>query len=728
MRRLYKQNTFFGARTSLARRLFLAIIKMTSTLSTAARTSRLLFCMRMFQKKNFTIRWFGVFTAFLLLVLSTGSLLAQTNAERFYYFQGKRIALDVNPRLVAVRFDANTSLDTQRNLAESAGDIENFDARVQAPAGGMVFLPVRTGRDPIGTANRLNAQPGVRFASPVYDADALQLAETDEFLVRFKANLSAAQIANFNSGQNASLVRPLPYSDRVQILRPGTNSTRSARELANAYVEAGMVDFAEPNFVLRETKPRDIAPQTAELTPAVPNDSNFGLEWGLQNTRQFLGATAGADINAANAWGVTQGATGIKIAIIDEGIDASHPELAGKVLTGYNSLLHSSNTAPKSGDYHGTAVAGVAAANSNNAAGIAGVCWFCQILPVKVAERDAQGNWTATFESLASGIDWAWQNGADVLNNSWTATFSDSILTSIVNARTAGRGGKGSTIIFASGNTNASTVSFPASLNSYVIAVGASNWCDQRKTATNNPCNNNNASWGSNYGSALDLVAPGEAIYTTCNVGQCATNSYIYLSGTSLAAPFVSGAVGLLYSLNPNLTPDKVQQVLQNGAKDIGATGKDSETGSGRLDAYQSIAQLYNLSISVTDNQTFVRPGDTIVYTISYANTGTTAMGAPVINVTVPAHTTYLSSSPAFAAQGGGIYKLGLGTLAGNTTGSATFRVQVQAGVSGQKIIFNTSISGAFPESNTTDNTASHTTLGIQSQNYLPLISSGHAP
>lgn len=710
-------------RAGLAQSSHVTIIEGTGTLSAAARTSRRLFCTRMLHQLFLALRTFGVLAAFLLILLLPPPLLAQSGAGRFYYYQGTRIPLNVNPRLVAVRFVAGTPLETQRLLTEGAGDIENFDTRVESPVGGVVFLPVRAGSNAIDAVARLNAQPGIAWASPVYDAGAMQLAETDEFLARFKTNLSTAAIASFNQTQGVAIARPLAYSERVLVLKPNAGNPRTARELANAYVEAGVVDFAEPNFILRETTPRDIAPQAAQLAPVVPNDSNFGLEWGLQNTRQFFGAVAGADINAVNAWSITQGASSIKIAVIDEGVDASHPELAGKVLTGYNSLDETNNTTPRIGDYHGTAVAGVAAANSNNGSGIAGTCWFCQILPVKVAERDANGNWTATTESLASGIDWAWQNGADVLNNSWTMTApSDTVQLAIINARFSGRGGKGSTIIFASGNENQSSVPFPASLNSYVIAVGASNWCDQRKTPTNNACNNNNASWGSNYGSALDLVAPGEAIYTTCNVGQCSNSSYVYLSGTSLAAPFVSGTVGLLYSLNPNLTPDQVQQILQKGAKDIGAPGIDTETGYGRLDAYRAIKRLYNLSIGVTDNRTLASPDDTLVYTISYANTGITAMGSTVITATLPAHTTYVSSTPAFAAQGGGIYKLNLGTLAGNTTGSAAFRVKLQPDAAGQKIIFNTSIGGAFPEFKMRDNAASDITFGILSQIDLPFI------
>lgn len=450
---------------------------------------------------------------------------------------------------------------------------------------------------------------------------------------------------------------------------------------------------------------------------------------GLEKYAPVQGSQANADINATNAWGVTQGATAIKIAVIDEGVDDTHSDLNGQVLLGYNSLNGSNNTTPKTNDHHGTGIAGVAAAKSNNGTGIAGVCWFCKILPVKVAERDSQGNWTATVASLSSGIDWAWQNGADVLNNSWTMnSFSDTVQTAIINARFAGRGGKGSTVLFASGNENVSTVAFPASLNSYVIAVGASNWCDQRKTATNTPCNNGNSSWGSNYGSALDVVAPGEAIYTTCNGNQCTNGTYTYIAGTSLSTPFVSGIAGLLYSVNPNLTPDKVQQAIQNGAKDIGAAGKDAETGYGRVDAYRTLAALYNLSVTVADTKQFARTNEIVPYTLTYANTGATAMSNVVLSVTLPTNTTYVSSTPTFAAQGGGVYTLNLGTLASNQTGNVTFRVQVQPGAAGQKITLNAAISGTFPESNTVDNSTSDTFLVSKSELFLPIIRRGSSP
>ncbi|OQY98662.1 MAG: hypothetical protein B6D41_02195, partial [Chloroflexi bacterium UTCFX4] len=149
---------------------------------------------------------------------------------------------------------------------------------------------------------------------------------------------------------------------------------------------------------------------------------------------------------------------------------------------------------------------------------------------------------------------------------------------------------------------------------------------------------------------------------------------------------------------------------------------RDNETGYGRLDAYKSIAQLFNLSVSVTDNRALARVGEKLTYTLAYANTGSAAINNVVLQVTLPAHTTYFNSTPAFTPQGGGVYTLNLGMLASNATGSVTLRAQTQPSSAGQKMTLNATIASSFPEANTADNVAADTTLGIQSQNYLPLI------
>lgn len=648
---------------------------------------------------------------------------AQSPPVYFYYYEGARVALDLNPTLVAVRFKPDTTAAARRDAARATGELDDFDGGADLPFAAPAFVPVRTGGNPHTAIQKLKQRAEVQAAGLVFQfPDGAQYGETDEFIARFKPSVAPQDVIRFNQSNDVELAREQPFSNGTLILRPRAGNPHNARALANAYVEAGKVEFAEPNFVMRLPRLRGANPPSpAPATPIVPNDPSFDLQWWLKNTRQFYGSIAGADINAPNAWSITKGASNLKIAIIDEGIDPLHLDLWDKLLAGYNALDGSGNFTPTGNDHHGTATAGIAAASTSNALGVAGVCWFCKILPVKVAQEDAQGNWITTPAQLAAGIDWAWLNGADVLSNSWTMSApSSDVTTAIINARFGGRGGFGSTVVFAAGNNNASAVSYPASLNSYVIAVGASNWCDQRRTPTNDACNNNDPSWGSNYGGGLDLLAPGLAIYTTCNGASC-PSGYAYMPGTSAATPMVAGAAALLYALSPNLTPAQVQTTLQNGAKDIASNGKDDFTGYGRLDTYRAINALYGLAVSIADNRLLLRVGDTVQYAINYSNTGITAMGSTVLDVTLPAGLDYTSSNPPFTPRGGGVYRLNLGTFASNSNGAATLTAQVAPGSAGQALVTTTQIGGAFLELNMSDNIASDRDVVVATDLFLPL-------
>jgi thermitase len=660
--------------------------------------------------------------AALLLLLSPEPSAAQTTSPFFYYFQGTRIPLKLNPARIAVRFKSDVDEPTRRSVSDDTGDIQSYDARLEEQPLSLSLLPVRVGHDALGAIQKLKQRAEVQVAGRVFQFDdGAQYAETDEFIARFKPGLSPVAIAMFNLANGVQLARAQEFSKRVLLLRPLPGNSHSALDLANTYVESGWVEFAEPNFVIIQPGTRQVPFAPAPKSPITPNDPGFPLQWSLQNTGQFQGSGPGADINAPAAWGVTTGANQIKIAIIDEGVDSTNLDLQGKVLTGINVTVfpNNTNTSPNLNNNHGTAVAGIAAANSNNGQGIAGVCWMCQILPVKVAFEDANGNWVTTTAQLAAGIGWAWQNGADVLSNSWTmSAASDDVKTSIVEAYLGGRNGYGSTLVFAAGNNNSSTITFPANLNKYVIAVGASNWCDQRKTPTNNSCNFNDSSWGSNYGGVLDVIAPGEAILTTCNGSNC----YAYFSGTSASTPMVAGVVGLLYSLSPNLQPQDVQNVLQQGAIDLPPPGKDFQSGYGRVDAYRAITALYDVGIGVSDNNALPEPGDPVKYTLAFSNTGRTAMGGTQIQVTLPPGLNYVGSNPAFTPLGGGVYQRSVGTLQQFANGTATLTAQVQPGTKGQTLTVNVQISGAFPELNMSNNTASDS-IGVVATNiFLPFI------
>jgi subtilisin family serine protease len=265
--------------------------------------------------------------------------------------------------------------------------------------------------------------------------------------------------------------------------------------LCRSLYETGTVEFAEPSF-LREIN---------------LYNTNYSNQWGLKNTGQS-GGTPGIDINIENAWNITRG-NGITVAVLDEGIDLTHPDLSANLITGYDATGGSGNGAPQGDEAHGTACAGIIGA-VNNTIGIVGVASSSHILPVRIAYThyvNGQKRWTEDSWAV-NGIYHAWSTGADVLSNSWGGGSSSlTVNAEIQNAVTQGRNGKGCVVVFASGNDNASSVNYPANLSN-VIAVGAISPCGERKSPSS--CDGETW-WGSNYGTNLDVVALGVDIYTT---------------------------------------------------------------------------------------------------------------------------------------------------------------------------------------------------------------------
>jgi len=314
------------------------------------------------------------------------------------------------------------------------------------------------------------------------------------------------------------------------------------------------------------------------------NDQYDHLQWSLNNNEQLWGVE-GVDITAVDAWGITYGSDAITIAIVDSGVDLSHPDLAAKLVTGYDATGNGSGGGPGTPPVgHGTGCAGIAAAITNNSEGVAGVAREAQIMPVRIAVGE-----TLLSSWEADGINWAVANGADVLSNSWGGGAPATIVTNaIANAKSNGRSGKGSIVVFATGNDNVDSVSYPANLST-TLAVGALSPCDQRKAPTS--CDGENW-WGSNFGSDLDIMAPGVHMYTTDIGGSSGYDpgAYFYnFNGTSSATPVVSGVAALVLGLNPDLTASQVENILTSTAHDLGAPGWDSRTGWGRVNAYEAL-------------------------------------------------------------------------------------------------------------------------------------------
>jgi subtilisin family serine protease len=295
-----------------------------------------------------------------------------------------------------------------------------------------------------------------------------------------------------------------------------------------------------------------------------------------------------ARIGVAEAWAITKGSKDITIAVLDEGVDTTHPALKPAVVAERDFIGGNGASAmPGGDDAHGTACSGVALSRDATYAGIAP---RCSLIAARIAMDDGSGNWIIEDWSTADAIDWAWRQGADVLSNSWGGGApSDSISRAFARARTQGRGGRGAVVVIAAGNAQ-SPIDFPGNLPGYVT-VGASTPADERKTRTSS---DGETWWGSNFGATMTLLAPGVFIWTTDIVGAAGYgrgNFTKTFNGTSSATPAVAGAAALMLSANLELSASVVRDLLGKTARKLkGQKTWTPELGWGRLDVGKAVA------------------------------------------------------------------------------------------------------------------------------------------
>ncbi|MEO1515499.1 MAG: S8 family serine peptidase [Bacteroidota bacterium] len=355
---------------------------------------------------------------------------------------------------------------------------------------------------------------------------------------------------------------------------------------ANKLQESGLTTFSHPDFY---------APKNNN------NDPLFSQQFQMNNTGQTIDGVTGAndaDCNALEAWGITLGSSGITVAIIDDGME-NHEDMndasgASRLVGGFTPAS-GGNGGTTSGSNHGQACGGIVGASHNNI-GVRGVAPLVRMLTVNIFFGGE------TTQDIADGISWAKNNGADVLSNSWgytscSASFSN-INNAISDATNNGRGGLGCVVVFASGNGYKSCVDFPAN-NSNVIAVGAFT-------------NQGVRSSYSNYGSALDIVAPsnavspqpGAGVRTTDRMGGAGYASGNYTNnfgGTSAACPVVAGVAALVLGYNPNLTEAEVKNILYSTAIDMGSPGFDTQYANGRVNAFAALQAAGGQQATCTD-------------------------------------------------------------------------------------------------------------------------------
>jgi subtilisin family serine protease len=330
---------------------------------------------------------------------------------------------------------------------------------------------------------------------------------------------------------------------------------------------------------------------------SLPNDTFFSTQWALNNTGQ-TGGTADIDINAPEAWDAlgNYGSNTIKIAVIDSGVQFNHADLSGNLLPGIdyfpctdvdsnlNCLVPNTPVL----DYdasdalgHGTHISGIIAGKPNNATGIAGICGNCKILPVKVFHSDALAPLQTLGSKFLSGLSYAINSGVKIISLSLSTPNTSASLQSAVQAAID----SGITIVASTGNASLNGVPYYPAAYPGVIGVGSIN-------------HSGTISSFSNRGNFVDLVAPGEEIYSTyISDGGCTSNCYAYQTGTSMSSPYVAGVAGLILSKNPNYNPAEVQELLKLNAMDLGTSGYDTTYGYGLVRADKVIkAPLVNFS------------------------------------------------------------------------------------------------------------------------------------
>lgn len=274
------------------------------------------------------------------------------------------------------------------------------------------------------------------------------------------------------------------------------------------------------------------------------NDPYIGSAWHL------------ATINAAAAWDSSQG-NGVTIAVLDSGVNTSHPDLQGRIAGGFNVYDNNADLTDVCG--HGTAVAGVAAASTNNGVGVAGVAGAARIMPVRIAFYDSTGC-HAYLSTIATGLTYAADNGARIANISYGGVASSAAVLSAARYMKS----KGGLVFVSAGNSNvdANVAPDPA-----VIVVSATDSADAKASF-------------SSWGSFVSLSAPGVALWTTNREG-----SYGAWSGTSFSSPLTAGVAGLLMSARPDLSAAQIESMMYSTAVDLGTAGKDPVFGYGRVDA-----------------------------------------------------------------------------------------------------------------------------------------------
>lgn len=499
-------------------------------------------------------------------------------SEYYYYYKGGKVSLNLNKKILNMSVFQSFQKDNLRSFDFKPYNLDKDLSQNKASTLQYAKIEFETIPSNVDYFNKLDVikkTQGVRTVYPSFWNDnGIEIGLSDYIYVKLKSSADYRHIEKKAIEYDLIIVEQNKYMPLWYTLRCSENTQFSSLEVANRMFETDLFASSVPDLMTYD----DI-----ECT----NDPSFGDLWGLSNTTD-----PSADINACDAWTITEG-SGINVAILDQGIELDHIDLAANVSP--LSYDTESDTSPSQifGD-HGTHCAGTVGAVGDNNIQVVGVAPECTLFSIS----NSLGGNPNSRQKRADGFNWAVLNGVDIVSNSWGSGVQyDVIDDAIDNALTNGRGGLGCIIVFAAGNNYGNPVSYPANYTGAILAVGSITSTGARSNF-------------SNIGTNLDVVAPGSGILSTVlNDGTG------YKSGTSMACPHVAGLAALVLSVNPCLTGQQVNDIIEQSAQKSGGyaysptLGRpngdwNNEMGYGLIDAHAAVLLAQSISCAGSCNTT----------------------------------------------------------------------------------------------------------------------------
>jgi subtilisin family serine protease len=398
-------------------------------------------------------------------------------------------------------------------------------------------------------------------------------SEAGEIIVKFREGISETSIRSFLLAEGVNILDRMDNLGLILVSVPKGQELEKIEELKRN----PLVEYAEPNGVVRMADTIAVEFRSSLRAPdVIPDDPRYhnNGQWNLPQ------------IEAPAAWDITTGSDEVVIAFVDSGVDFDHPELRDKIWTnpkeipgngidddgnGFADDVHGWDWVnwdgePQDDYWHGTFISSIAAAETNNGDGMAGVSWGARIMPVKVFDDQ----WYSQPWHITGGIEYAADNGAKIINLSWRLTGSEypqALQTAVDYAHS-----QGALVVAAAGDSFNSSYKYPAALD-HVVSVAATGHEDVHPDF-------------STHNDKVDVAAPGVDIL---GISSPLGFEYGRLASTEAAASHVSGLAALIWSVNPALTPDQVESIMESTAVDLGEPGRDNKFGHGRIDAAAAV-------------------------------------------------------------------------------------------------------------------------------------------